>query len=874
MTSLKESLISDKEKLTDIAARKKKLLKKIEISKKENEKIVKELTLNDHAIDNINEELKNLDEIKKTKEELFSDKTTKFESSTKNFNLISNLRRFGNMENIKKRTTGPLRALIAVFNTFKEALDSYRFKLDTEEKDLEVCVQELNQSLINTLKKEDEKKELTIVNEKLKSNLVQTNQEVEDLQKNLDKLNLLEKQQTKKLISLQQKIENHEKLIDSLTGIDHQIQKIDTRINELEKFKIDLDHTETHKTASSVNANIQLKPSRSDVHSKPSTSVDTSTLSASSKTSKAKKRTLTSSKLKQLATTVLKNDKKTQTRSHSDVHEPEPIFENFTYPQLRSTTNAEFGRHITYSYENKGVVYGKDVIERNTVIKDLKDSLEKKIKFLKKELADLKSEGKNGPDTKVKIDHLMHEIKLHENTLKNAQKTSGEFIGSQFFRDELGTIVKQSKNQSDYNTRLNSVCLGAPVNFRYQKFEGGNKNVGFFRVGVMTDLRNGFTHLKELKEIKKELTKNSSSPILKKKLEELKAKEKNLSSSPTESNAAALLAVRYAINQLQSENLDNTIEERRHILNNQMLQLVQGQVEKNLKKIQSDTNQTSLSVTHLGLLNRTTDTVDATGWSHNEAAEMEDMSEIFVEFAGKTLIFDGQGPFIDSDGHIHLAQKIEDSSKGIKRLTLETDFVNISVQGHTKNDGIQAEINKNNMTKLLKTAEKKVLNNPHNLEYKQGFTLLSKVAKDLEQGKSSYKLAEKFSIALLYLDEPLSIGCLSAKDRTGYVGGRAVLHFVKNNIMAHPNFKAKQPSLGLSKQENIETQVKKKKIAKKQKKLVKKFNKQVVSESSSGAQVIYDNTGIKIYKCSALTLPGLPQADRIMYLAKQAAIAT
>src|SRR5262249_1060298 len=156
--------------------------------------------------------------------------------------------------------------------------------------------------------------------------------------------------------------------------------------------------------------------------------------------------------------------------------------------------------------------------------------------------------------------------------------------------------------------------------------------VGFFRLGMVTDLRNGFTHLGELKKAKK------NPQLLQPKIEGLKAKLKILQRHPTK-HRGEIESIQYALNQMKPKNLASTIRERRFIMENQMLQLVQGQIKENFAHIQANREETTFFLAHIGLLNRKTDQLDKRGWEHNEANSMADMHEIFKEFTGKKIIF-------------------------------------------------------------------------------------------------------------------------------------------------------------------------------------------------------------------------------------------
>lgn len=520
----------------------------------------------------------------------------------------------------------------------------------------------------------------------------------------------------------------------------------------------------------------------------------------------------------------------------SDPLEPMGPLQNAEKPQLVGMENGvDPGKKITYEFKHQGKVYGKETVDRIDVIKDLQRSLTTQLNFLTEKRNELIQKGRS-------TDQIESQIQLYQKSLSNIQNMSkDDFVKSSFYRDELQKIISSGR---DYQTAIDDICLGAAVNFRYQQCEALDKTIGFFRLGIITDPRNGFTHLGEMREMANEPGK------LQNKISELKKEFNKLQQNPKK-NAIKLAAYSYALSQLETNNLGKAIQERQHVLSNQMFQLVQGQVEKNLQKI-VDSASDEFDITHLALLNRKTDAVDATGWVHNEANEMADMNEIFKDFAGKKLIFDGEGPYIDDQGHLHISQILSNDDGTSREVTLKTNFVNISVQGYNKNDGIQEQINDVGMDQIIDIAKHRFIENINNPECKAGLKMLLDVKKELEAGKSNYQIAEKLSIALIKLDMPMSMGCLSAKDRTGYVGARAVLHFVAEDM-------AKDPKLD----------------SKAHKRIVHSFETNILDKDGCAALVVKDNTKITVLKCSAFDLPGYTTKDakgtarRLKYYAEQ-----
>lgn len=539
----------------------------------------------------------------------------------------------------------------------------------------------------------------------------------------------------------------------------------------------------------------------------------------------------------------------------SDPHEPPNPLQKHESPYLL-TSQADQGKEITHNYEYKGTVYGKEKVERREAVADLKVSLTKQITILEEALDQKKQEQTRDPQSYTlhkQIHFLEAEIQLCKKSLENTQNIGDDFIKSSFYRSEVQKVIDSGQN---YEEGIDKICLGGAVNFRYQGCETAQREVGFFRLGVITDPKNGFTNLQELRQLAADPAKlQAKIDVLTKEYDELK-KELRKSENGLKKNQGKLAAYHYALKQLSLGRIDATIQEREHILNNQMLQLVQGQVEKNLASLIDDPSKKTLNITHLALLNRKTNSQDPTGWVHDEANEILDMNEVFKDFAGKTLVFDGKGPCMDADGKLHMAQSLEDETGMPREVKLETNFVNITVQGHTKNDGIQEQINTTAVAEIIKKAKQKAAEDPANSDYQDALKLLTKLQKELNNGKSSYRMAEDFSVALIKLDMPLSMGCLSAKDRTGLVAARAILRIVMEDMAKHPAFKN---------------------LSKLFEHICHKFERSILDKDACAALVVKDNTNETTLKCSALHFPGYSEGlsgkyRRMRYLGEQVAM--
>ena len=240
------------------------------------------------------------------------------------------------------------------------------------------------------------------------------------------------------------------------------------------------------------------------------------------------------------------------------------------------------------------------------------------------------------------------------------------------------------------------------------------------------------------------------------------------------------------------------------------------------------------TIIHLGLLNQNKNKVFSTGLVHNEKNEMLDMYEVFKEFQGKKIIFDGKGPFIDENGHIHAPFKAKTGAP--QELTLNPVFCNISVQGLTKNTKIQKAINEEALSNISSQLS--------NLDEEQR-KLWDKIKAQLTSGKSNYQLAEDLAFAILKSGKSLSMGCFGAKDRTGFVGARTIQRFLGEHL------------------------VKKCQGKKDGEKIIKFFSNKILDADAMAAQLVKENTNNTILKCSPFFLPGISMPKRMHYYALQ-----
>lgn len=422
-------------------------------------------------------------------------------------------------------------------------------------------------------------------------------------------------------------------------------------------------------------------------------------------------------------------------------------------------------------------------------------------------------------------------IDYHQTAIENGTKKleslfdykNGSWIDSDYFRRLLKSHPGMTFEQIANN------FVSAPVNMRYHsvEIEGNERKVGFLRLGIITDPTNGWTNLKELKEMASGSAEGKTKQL--ERITEITKKGQG-------SNRKIQESANFAAAQLLD--LPAAVERRRQILQDQMLQLVIAQIDKNAESIQKLEASGQFNMVHLSLLNANNKSINSQGWVHREGNQILDMAEIFKEFRGKELIFDGKGPYIDSEGNIHLPQKGPEWPKNIQ---LNPVFFNTSVQGNTRNDGLQAEINREGISDLFK-----IIRQGHavpDIAQQQ----LKKAIEKLDAGKSNYAIAELLGSAMINANLAFSTGCMSAKDRTGLVAGLIIHNFLSDGVDVH--FSEKNQRF----RERLKT----------------RFANRMLDQSGPAAKVVMDNTGESILKCSSARFPKISPIKRGRYAFKQ-----
>lgn len=390
-------------------------------------------------------------------------------------------------------------------------------------------------------------------------------------------------------------------------------------------------------------------------------------------------------------------------------------------------------------------------------------NLQAEIKELKKDPGNIREVEKKEHQLTV----LQAKIQANRSTYANLQKdeTVGKrkFFDSNYHREYMSTAIKQLKTTeltgAVYQQMADKTNPGLVharnITLKVKKDEHGLPNTyGLLRVGVMSDLTNGATNLEELRKIANGDTELKTNVLTN--LQTRKASCKK--GSPAEAS------LQMAIDQINNPSASLTKRTERMEL--MMLQYLSAQAERDVGKLTSLKTADTWSVVDVRLLSPKKDEIDQeSGWVHNEANQLQDMKAIFEKFSGKTIVLDGKGPYIDDDGKVHLAINADG-----KELTLSATVLNISIQGQMENKGLQKDINEQAITAL---ASHEKLNDQDDWKEMQAL---------LNAGQSNGTVAEKAVTALVKAGITVSCGCLSAKDRTGWVVGRTMVKLVADSV--------------------------------------------------------------------------------------------
>lgn len=346
------------------------------------------------------------------------------------------------------------------------------------------------------------------------------------------------------------------------------------------------------------------------------------------------------------------------------------------------------------------------------------------------------------------------------------------------FRYLTGTDAADPYRDMPYGEIVDEFYIQAPVNFRSHVFEDhvSGKEYGFLRCGIFTDLSNGLLNYTELKAIAED--PNKAEAKFAELQEMLKKLEKTKASDPRKS-ARIEESIRYAINAIVHP--EKALEKMDRGLNDQMLMLIWEQLKGNGSRVASLKPGDVFEVAQLGLLNEETQKIDeGSGWAHYEDNAIINTAKKFHDFDGKEICFKPgiKAPYLGKDGKIYMPLVHENCPSSLK---LDTLFLNTSPQGKTTNTGIQEVINNIGMRKLDKILARKRLRE-HSRPSTKNIKKTARAKKELEAGKSNYRVAGDLMYTLLRNGIATGVGCASAKDRTGGVAAEVCLHLEESAV--------------------------------------------------------------------------------------------
>ena len=458
----------------------------------------------------------------------------------------------------------------------------------------------------------------------------------------------------------------------------------------------------------------------------------------------------------------------------------------------------EGGKRIEMTWDDGDGHSAKEVIERRDTVKSLRNQSLQELKYVDSRLRKEPLQ----PEEREKLEIRKQELL---EIIQHCDNSPVEWANSDFFRDILrGDPLLSSKqnpdglegaiNRYDQLMQKEYLKMAPAVNMRYHSCEVEGQKEGWLRLGIISDMSNGFVDLGSLKVLHKSLSNNDS--------ETASALRKEIAtdiisfwrdahiSKKVNADASAGYALRelgYSMETIQAiktaidetrpvdkrllslepedmpalkERLDQTVEKRMHVMQGQFLQMVSDHAG---RLSEEDVQSGMMKMIHVSLLSQSSKAIDGSGWFHNEEVEIKDMAALFEHFDNKMLIADAKGPFIDKDGNLHVPPNA--AFQEGQELSLRSIFVNQSVQGNTKNNKTQLEINERAYAKLSE------LNFPDDKSLKR----------ILHGKKAGYTNAADMVDLVINAGFKTSTGCLSAKDRTGFVSALETDRLMKKN---------------------------------------------------------------------------------------------
>lgn len=336
-------------------------------------------------------------------------------------------------------------------------------------------------------------------------------------------------------------------------------------------------------------------------------------------------------------------------------------------------------------------------------------------------------------------------------------------------------------------TQAKTAYIPALVNLRSQsvEVEGNTKSI-LNRSGAISDYRNGNTNLLELKDLQSSLAEASSvSDLSKIQIRVLRRAIPELDKfSATKTKGVTITQIKNLV--------DRAIIDRQFVLENQALQ----DIVQHVANIQASghnlaetlASKENFSIGRVSMLDGVKPPKNDGGFALNEANQMQDMVAIYDLLDGKTLVFDGKGPFLDEEGDIHMPFEVTDHEGAPVSKELHTIYFNISAQGNVKNEGIQEQINRKAIQQLQSEVKKQCFQLINEGRLEESNLLASQFTKlhhalILETVTDGFSVAEDTAMLLMEIDVSLSINCFSGKDRTGLLAALITFNALKEELI-------------------------------------------------------------------------------------------
>lgn len=458
-------------------------------------------------------------------------------------------------------------------------------------------------------------------------------------------------------------------------------------------------------------------------------------------------------------------------------------------------------------YDTQGNEIGREVVTRIKTVEVYKQQLHTELEYLQKaKLENLVDQY----TVEKRIQRVEKKMKYANHMLTEwASTNSGRYIFSKLSENEAREI-------------------GVPVlrNLRQHLLRIGDIGISVNRSGAVTDLGHAETNLMEIVDFEYLTKLNPAERPIDAKIYHFKdyyGVDITNQSARLELIRLMRSRIKKAYGPQQLAHIKDIEEDRRAILQSQVFQdlLVHFRTK--------PADQEQVLYSRLAYLDPTKPPeIDrTTNYHNNEKNQFLDMKAIYDELDGAELIFDlktTEGPYIDLQGRIHMPKDCchERLNTG-SSITLNTVFMNCSVQNNQKNEGLQKIVNREAMQKL------RMLGLPEN----QSKRVIDVENDIMNKKETDFDLAHQITDFLKEISY-MSVDCYGGKDRTGYALALETYHILRSVVRKKANADPE--------------------INKDYSKIMSIIRMQLVGPRGVAVRITEDNTGCKVLKISGFML--------------------